>query len=60
MIRAFEIFCKLNLIKLSAMEMFEEAMLVFSKKNCPVWFIPARHVVPNIPVGPFTPAMIVI
>ena len=48
MIRAFEIFCKLNLIKLSALEMFEEAMLVFSKEKlsrlvCPCPACGAKH-----------------
>jgi hypothetical protein len=33
MIRVFEIFCKLSLIKFSAQEMFEDTMLGFSKGN---------------------------
>lgn len=35
MIRVFKIFCKLNLIKLSAQEIFEDAMLDFSKERLP-------------------------
>lgn len=48
MIRAFTIFCKLNFMKLSAQEMFTEAMLDFSKEKlstlvfpCP--FCGAKH-----------------
>ena len=40
MIRAFTIFCKLNFIKLSAQEMFTEAMLDFSKEKLPTLAFP--------------------
>lgn len=40
MIRAFTIFCKLNFIKLSAQEMFTEAMLDFSKEKLPKLVFP--------------------
>lgn len=35
MIRAFTVFCKLDFIKLSALELFTEAMRDFSKENLP-------------------------
>ncbi len=40
MIRAFTIFCKLNFIKLSAQEMFTEAMRDFSKDKLPTLVFP--------------------
>lgn len=40
MIRAFTIFCKLNFIKLSAQEMFTEAMMDFSKEKLPKMVLP--------------------
>lgn len=40
MIRAFTVFCKLNFIKLSAKEMFTEAMLDFSKDKLPTLVLP--------------------
>lgn len=40
MIRAFTVFCKLNFIKLSALEMFTEAMRDFSKEKLPKLALP--------------------
>ena len=40
MIRAFTIFCKLNFIKLSALEMFTEAIQDFSKEKLPTLVYP--------------------
>lgn len=40
MIRAFTIFCKLNFIKLSALEMFTQAMRDFSKEKLPTLDLP--------------------
>ncbi len=43
MIRAFTIFCKLNFIKLTALEMFTEAMWEFSKDKLPTLVLPCPY-----------------
>lgn len=43
MIRAFTVFCKLDFKKLSALEMFTEAMRDFSKEKLPNLVLPCPH-----------------